>query len=290
MALLAQRYVDPSTIVINRTTLPINSQMKEWFFCRPQYIQYSDHENHTLTPERNQSTICRASCLFHYAVTCYYKHIHSLCFSTQMQPCRDNSYTSSHVTRQNVKQLWFRRRQESISVLPPSSLSMKSISVLGVWYSSGWVRVTMKNPKAISWFNFKSLPCRFYLTPLQKTTNWLLFIYSYIQHMDSTKHQKQWCLTIYSNVVHKLVLSVIVRVQSGSVFPAVLAASGSAAADGIVLTVRQAVQTKLNQDNFLLVCGEEGAGPYWTLSDKERRLRLALESIQHQTVTHFVLL
>ena len=80
--------------------------------------------------------------------------------------------------------------------------------------------------------------------------------------MDSTRHQKQWCLTIYSNVVHKLVLSVIVRVQSGSVFPAVLAASGSAAADGIVLTVRQAVQTKLNQDNFLLVCGEEGAGPY----------------------------
>ena len=37
------------------------------------------------------------------------------------------------------------------------------------------------------------------------------------------------------------------------VYPAVLAGSGSAAADGIVLTVRQAMQTKLNQDNFLLV-------------------------------------
>lgn len=48
------------------------------------------------------------------------------------------------------------------------------------------------------------------------------------------------------------------------VYPAVLAGSGSvAAAGGIVLTVRQAVQTKLNEDNFLLVSGE-GAGPCHT--------------------------
>lgn len=42
------------------------------------------------------------------------------------------------------------------------------------------------------------------------------------------------------------------------VYPAVLAGSGSAAADGIVLTVRQSVQTKLNQDNFLLISEDEG--------------------------------
>lgn len=35
------------------------------------------------------------------------------------------------------------------------------------------------------------------------------------------------------------------------VYPAVPAAPGSIAADGIVLRVRRAVQTKLNQDNFL---------------------------------------
>lgn len=44
------------------------------------------------------------------------------------------------------------------------------------------------------------------------------------------------------------------------VYPAVLAGSGSAAADGIVLTVRQSVQTKLNQDNFLLLSEEEEGG------------------------------
>lgn len=44
------------------------------------------------------------------------------------------------------------------------------------------------------------------------------------------------------------------------VYPAVLAAPGSVATDGIVLTVRQAVQTKLNQENFLWLSREEGAG------------------------------
>lgn len=113
------------------------------------------------------------------------------------------------------------------------------------------------------------------------TNHKLDFIYIFIfEYIGTTRHQKQGCLTSYGNFVHKLVLSVIVQVQSGSVLPAVLAASGSAVADGIVLTVIQAVQTKLNQDNFLLVCGEEGAGPYWTLTDNERWLRVTLESIQ----------
>lgn len=62
-----------------------------------------------ISPERNPSTICTVRCLFHSAVTCYYKNIHSLCFSTRMQPGRDSSQTSSHSTRQNVKQLWFRK-------------------------------------------------------------------------------------------------------------------------------------------------------------------------------------
>lgn len=53
-----------------------------------------------------------------------------------------------------------------------------------------------------------------------------------------------------------------------ALWPPVLAASGSAAADGIVLTVKQAVQTKLNQDNFLLVSGAAGARPHCTFTDK----------------------
>lgn len=36
-----------------------------------------------------------------------------------------------------------------------------------------------------------------------------------------------------------------------AVYLVVLAASGPAATNGIVLVVRQALQTKLNQDNFL---------------------------------------
>lgn len=71
--------------------------------------------------------------------------------------------------------------------------------------------------------------------------------------------------------------------------PAVLASSGSAAAGaagGIVLMVKQATQTKLNQDNFLLASGEEGeegAGPpCCTVADKEskeRRPRLTLAKL-----------
>lgn len=56
------------------------------------------------------------------------------------------------------------------------------------------------------------------------------------------------------------------------VYPAVLAASGSTTADGIVLTARQAVQTKLNQDNFLLVSAAAGAGPYCIFTDNPSTL------------------
>lgn len=76
------------------------------------------------------------------------------------------------------------------------------------------------------------------------------------------------------------------------VYPAVLAGSDSAAADGIVLTVRHAVQTKLNQDNFLLLSGAEGAGPYRTLT-KERRPRLTSEKQSDTFLSlspHFVVL
>lgn len=77
-----------------------------------------------------------------------------------------------------------------------------------------------------------------------------LFIYVTIfSYMSSSRHQKLRCPTssgIFRNFVHKPLICVIVWPH-----PAVLAASDFAATNGIVLTVRQAVQTKLNQDNFL---------------------------------------
>lgn len=51
------------------------------------------------------------------------------------------------------------------------------------------------------------------------------------------------------------------------------------AADGIVLTVRQASQTKLNRDNFLWVSGAPTSlEPRCPFPDKERRPRLTLPS------------
>lgn len=90
--LLVQRWADVTAITGNHRTQAINSQMKERFSCTPHSPLPGSLQLHSPL-ERNLRTICKVSCLFHYAATCYYKHTYSLCFSTQMQPCRDGSWT-----------------------------------------------------------------------------------------------------------------------------------------------------------------------------------------------------
>lgn len=86
------------------------------------------------------------------------------------------------------------------------------------------------------------------------------------------KRKKQKAVVVLYITLYTVLSSVLLYdlVRLYVVYPAVLAA-----ADGIVLTDRQATQTKLNQDNFLLVSGGGGgAGPHWTFTDKDRQPRL----------------
>lgn len=106
--------------------------------------------------------------------------------------------------------------QESISAPPPKLYPWTVSLVLGFWYSRGWLSVTMKNPKAISWFNFKSPPpCGFHLTSLQQTTNRPRLLI-----LECTKQNKQQGLVL---VFHKTFLSQVLLYESNL---AVLCLSG----------------------------------------------------------------
>ena len=154
--------------------------------------------------------------------------------------------------------------------------SMKSVSVLVFWYSRGWVSVTRKNPKAISWLNLKNMPRQFHLTSMQQTTNrHCLFNYTLILECNRKTSDD-----ILHNTLHKLVPSVVVRVQSGSVLPSFRL---SLQAQPLLLLMALSLRSdkpcrqssiRTTSSRFL----ERGGGLYCTLKDKERRPRLTSES------------
>lgn len=204
-------------------------------------------------------------------MACCYKHIDSLCFSTHRQSCRDSSWT---FTRQNVKQLWFRKTKGSVSALPASCLSMKSVSVLGIWCSQRLNKCDSEESKSKVIIKFQESPESFLFKVSATNCKLASLLFIGINHYTWKRMTPALCSILY-NCVHTSLNMYDLVCRLSALWPPVLAASGSAAADGIVLTVKKAVQTKLNQDNFLLVSGAAGAGPYCTFTDKVSWPRLS---------------
>lgn len=179
--------------------------MKEWFSCHPQYPLPGSLQLYSPL-ERNLSTICKVSCLFHYAATCYYKHIYVLCFSTQMQPCRDSSQTKP-ISRGRMSNSCGKK----LFLLCPTKLFIHEECL-----SSGLLileRLSERDSeKSKSNFtNPMSISLNISATNHKRPH---LFIYvTVFTYMSNSRHQKQRCPTssgIFGNFVHKPLFCVIV--------------------------------------------------------------------------------
>lgn len=120
------------------------------------------------------------------------------------------------------------------------------------------------------------MPRQFHLTSMQQTTNrHCLFNYTLILECNRKTSDD-----ILHNTLHKLVPSVVVRVQSGSVLPSFRL---SLQAQPLLLLMALSLRSdkpcrqssiRTTSSRFL----ERGGGLYCTLKDKERRPRLTSES------------
>ena len=167
--------------------------------------------------------------------------------------------------------------------------SMKSVSVLVFWYSGGWVSVTRKNPKAISWFNLKNMPRQFHLTSMQQTTNRHCF-FNYTLILECNRKQvTALCTTLYTNLSSVLLcessLAVCCRL-SGCPCRLRLCCCWWHCPYG-----QTSRADKAQSGQLPLGFWRGGGGLYCTLKDKERRPRLTSESSQMPLLAlHFVVL
>lgn len=151
---------------------------------------------------------------------------------------------------------------------------MKSVSVLVFWCSQRLSKCDSEESKSKVIIMFQESPESFLFKISATNCKLASLLFIGINHYTWKTMTPALCSILY-NCVHTSLNMYDLVCRLSALWPPVLAASGSAAADGIVLTVKQAVQTKLNQDNFLLVSGAAGAGPYCTFTDKVSWPRLS---------------
>lgn len=151
---------------------------------------------------------------------------------------------------------------------------MKSVSFLGIWCSQRLNKCDSEESKSKVIIKFQESPESFLFKVSATNCKLASLLFIGINHY-TWKRMTPALSSILYNCVHTSLNMYDLVCRLSALWPPVLAASGSAAADGIVLTVKKAVQTKLNQDNFLLVSGAAGAGPYCTFTDKVSWPRLS---------------
>lgn len=150
--------------------------MNKLFSCRRQHTHSLDHHNH-IPQLRGICAICKISRLFHYEVTCYYKHVHSLCFSTQMQPCGDTVHTHQSISQGRVSKTAVVHEEawRSFSFTTRQLIHVYRHSCVPFRLKRLSKCDNKKNQKAISWLNFSRLLCN----TLDTGLTWFL-VYTFI--------------------------------------------------------------------------------------------------------------